>query len=94
MQWKHVTAVTAEMRRQDKLWGSNRDLDDLEWLRIVMEEVGECARASHDADIAHLREEVVQVIASNVQWLEAIDRVLSNSESNTTPAGSPEPIAG
>ena len=65
--------ITAERRRQDEKWGANRDLPDRTWLTILIEEVGECARASLEhADSAALRAEIVQVAAVAVAWLECI----------------------
>lgn len=52
-----------------------RPCDDPEWLPILVEEVGECARAICDHDpLAHLRDELVQVAAMACAWICAIDR--------------------
>ena len=51
-----------------------------EWLAVLMEEVGEAARevlrqrVVGDGDVRRLREELVQVAAVAVQWVEALDR--------------------
>ena len=67
-----VRLVWAERRRQDELWGANRNLLPQTWLAILTEEVGEVARCTLDADEEpRTDEELVQVIAVGVAWLEA-----------------------
>ena len=78
-------AVDAERARQDAKWGEQNH-DDFTWMAILAEEVGEVAKAAlhHNGDepgvtaseatLSHLREELVQVAAVAVAWLEAIDR--------------------
>jgi NTP pyrophosphatase (non-canonical NTP hydrolase) len=65
--------VEKERARQDKLWGSQRDFTTHQWLAILMEEVGEVARAalSHDRD--NWYEELIQVAAVAVQMAEHLD---------------------
>lgn len=47
---------------------------DPEWLPLLVEEVGEVARALCDRDpMPHLREELVQVAAMACAWIGAID---------------------
>lgn len=74
--------VLAERVRQDEKWGEQNG-HDFEWVSIMTEEVGEAAQAANEAnfkssktrgDYAHLREELVQVAAVAVAWIEAIDR--------------------
>jgi NTP pyrophosphatase (non-canonical NTP hydrolase) len=45
------------------------------WLRlsVLMEEVGEVATAIQNGDDANLREELIQVAAVAVRWIEAMD---------------------
>ena len=70
--------IAAERRRQDGLWGPQRH-DWPVWSAILTEETGEVAEAalrahfSHDADLDHLREELVQVAAVAVHVIERID---------------------
>ena len=71
--------VMEERRRQHREWGEQA-LSGAEWLAVLMEEVGEAARAVlrqrvvGDGDVRQLREELVQVAAVAVQWVEALDR--------------------
>lgn len=67
-----LRAVQEELCRQDEKWGADRDLGDLRWLRVLMEEVGESAAAMEDG--TDLRAEVVQVAAVAIAWLEAMGR--------------------
>ena len=67
--------IRTERMRQEKLWGEQNH-PDLYWLGILMEEVGEVAKAviegwawEKDRD-----KELVQVAAVAVAWKEAIDR--------------------
>lgn len=72
--------VRAERARQDARWGwTNRDPA---WhLVVLMEEVGELARAMHDARFADggqaaipaAREEAIQVAAVAVAFVEGLD---------------------
>lgn len=61
-----------------------KNWDAIEWLSVLVEEVGEVAKAQCDARhqlfeteeeyAAHLREELVQVGAMTAAWIDAIDR--------------------
>jgi NTP pyrophosphatase (non-canonical NTP hydrolase) len=73
--------INEERDRQDTKWGENRDLPNDTWLRVLVEEVGEVARAIHDcpkigsAEVIekhkiHLAEELIQSAAVIVAWLE------------------------
>lgn len=67
--------IIDERNRQDRKHGEGsmrRCADNLR-LAIVTEEVGEVARAIIEGDAENLREELVQVAACAVAWLEAID---------------------
>jgi len=74
----HIEDVMDEVRierdRQDKKWGEQNH-DDLYWLGILMEEVGEVAKAiiQHDHK-EHIREEIIQTTAVAIAWLECMDR--------------------
>jgi NTP pyrophosphatase (non-canonical NTP hydrolase) len=79
---KALESVYAERQRQDAKWGSQRDLSDPVWLAILTEEVGESAQevltripGNEEAGKGHgdLREELVQVAAVAVAWVEALD---------------------
>ena len=81
-------AVDAERKRQDAKWGV-QDHDHFMWYVILGEEFGELAEAMLDlhtaiaegADIAvvqgrmhHVEEELVQVTAVGLSWLENLHR--------------------
>lgn len=54
----------------------NANWEDKEWLPILMEELGEVAHIlTYDSNkgIRELRDELVQVAAMSVAWIEAID---------------------
>ncbi len=63
--------IEDERQRQDEKWGVQNH-NDLKWLAILMEEVGEVAKdmLKYGGD----RRELVQVAAVAVAWMEAIDR--------------------
>lgn len=73
-----LTEVRQERRNQDATWGEQNHEDGW-WMAILAEEVGEAAqetlrmhfggKAPHD-----LREELIQVAAVAVAWVEALDR--------------------
>ena len=63
--------VADERQRQDHKWGTVRGhLSHDRWLSILVEEAGESAEAMNDHDQGHLREEVVQVAAVCIAWLQ------------------------
>lgn len=72
LETKGVVDVLIEMRRQDEKWGANRILPALLWNAILGEEVGEVSKAILEEE--GLREELVQVAAVALQWIENIDR--------------------
>jgi NTP pyrophosphatase (non-canonical NTP hydrolase) len=70
--------ILTERRRQDAKWGEQNHADDF-WMLILMEEVGETAQAILQAceergSPARTKEELIQVAAVAVAWLEAIER--------------------
>jgi hypothetical protein len=76
-----IENVLEEMKRQDAKWGGDRDQENFVWQTILTEEVGESAEeclnvAFAGKSEAHLYEEVVQVAAVALQWLENLDRKL------------------
>lgn len=69
--------VMTERMRQFKKWGV-QDHDEDRWMVILMEEVGEVARAIFDENPDNYREELVQVAAVAVAAIEAFDRKFPN----------------
>lgn len=74
-----VSDVIIEMDRQDDKWGADRDQKYLLWNAILLEEVGEVNNELldihfRDKNSEDLREELVQVAAVTMQWIENIDR--------------------
>lgn len=69
--------VVDEMYRQDKKWGVQDHSDEV-WLAILTEEVGEAATGILHARFggmdSNTRDEVVQVAAVAIQWLDCMDR--------------------
>ncbi len=68
-----ITCIKAERARQDAKWGE-QDHDDLYWLGILMEEVGELAKSIIENDPKNGAKELIQSAAVCVAWMEAIDR--------------------
>lgn len=76
---KAMGSVIAEMNRQDKKWGADRDQHPFTWQVILSEEVGEFSQAIlHDEFGGHksgtAREEMVQIAAVALQIIEYYDR--------------------
>ncbi len=67
-----VSLIQAERQRQDHKWGEQNH-SDMKWLAILMEEVGELAKAILENDDNGV-DELVQVAAVSVAWLEAVSR--------------------
>lgn len=70
--------VADERARQDEKWGEQNH-DDCCWATILGEEFGEACQASlhirfGSATVELLRDELVQVAAVAVAWIECIDR--------------------
>lgn len=73
-----IPDILTERERQNAKWGVQNH-DAPVWLAILTEEVGEAAQALlHDqfggVHAGTLRDELVQVAAVAVQWIECIDR--------------------
>lgn len=70
-------SIDQERKRQDTKWGEQNHSDEI-WLAILMEEIGEVAKAmlagqdAHDPDA--IKQELVQVAAVSVAWLECMKR--------------------
>ena len=62
-----------EYERQLKKWGLQSH-DNLYWLGIVAEELGEAAKESIEFDDAKLRVELIQLAACAISWIECLDR--------------------
>jgi len=68
--------ILAERFAQDQKWGEQNH-DDLYWLGIFMEEVGEVAKEAIEyrpGQALRLRKELIQAVAVAVAWLECADR--------------------
>jgi hypothetical protein len=66
-----LLVVASERARQDAKWGEQNH-DDLYWLGILMEEVGEAAKDVIENRSPH--KELIEVAAVAVAWVEAITR--------------------
>ena len=65
-------AVSEERQRQLEKWGEQFH-DDLKWLAILLEEVGEVAKAILENDGEQSIEELVQVVAVIETWIESLE---------------------
>lgn len=65
-----VEDVLLERVRQNHKWGHPRFLDKQLWYTILGEEVGEVARAILEKDDANLYDELAQVAAVCIAWME------------------------
>ncbi|MCB8942523.1 MAG: hypothetical protein H6658_01985 [Ardenticatenaceae bacterium] len=70
--------IANERAKQDGKWGEQNH-DDYRWLAILTEEIGEVAQAAlHDEfggrAAGTLQDELIQVAAVAVSWLECIER--------------------
>lgn len=63
--------VAYERVHQDRKWGADRNLVDRQWLPILVEEVGEVSEAILEE--GGLRDELIQVAAVAVAWVECLD---------------------
>ena len=78
IQTRTIRLVDGERKRQEDKWGEQNH-DDLFWLAILSEEVGEVAQAllqqkEGNKTWCEIHEELVQVAAVALAWLEAFDR--------------------
>lgn len=68
------TLVDIERDRQDRKWGAMpRNLSDVVWLAVLVEEVGEAAESILKMEWDNLRKEVIQIIAVGVAWMEDVE---------------------
>ena len=73
-----LAAVCGERLRQIRKWGeASQDGFDQKFAAILMEEVGEVARALLEGDRENLREEIVQVAAVCARAFERLEGVES-----------------
>ncbi len=68
-----IPEVINEMVLQDSKWSPDRNLSYLLWNAILGEEVGEVSKAILEGD-ENLRQELIQVAAVAIQFIECIDR--------------------
>ncbi len=84
---KAVQDVLAEMNAQDEKWGADRNQHPFLWQVILGEEFGEvCQAILHDQFGGHAagtaRDELVQVAAVALQFIEQYDRMAADSGGN------------
>lgn len=65
--------IQIERDRQDEKWGANRQQHPMTWLTILLEEIGEVAKAILNRDWNNVKEELIQCAAVIFAWLEMID---------------------
>lgn len=75
-----ISEVLQERIRQDLKWGQQNH-GNMEYLSILIEEVGEVAKATLEAHFRHpgadphaVRKELIQTIAVGIAFVECIDR--------------------
>lgn len=72
--------IEGERLRQDQKWGDQSGNEDILWSVVLSEEAGEVAKETLHLNyegtgtIEHLREELIQVAAVAVAWVEALDK--------------------
>ena len=81
-----ILTIIAERARQDAKWGEQNH-DDLYWLGILMEELGETAKALIESDNTKAREELIHTVAVGIGWLECIER---RSNNGVQPTAAPD----
>lgn len=75
LQYRTIELIREERRRQHMKWGQ-QDHNDATWLAILVEEVGEVAKAMLEKDlmIGDVEQELVEVAAVAAAWIQSIDR--------------------
>lgn len=67
--WKFLIGTDSELERaRVKFPGEEGTFSDEMWLTVLVEEIGECARAIQDEGADRLRAELVQVAAMAMRW--------------------------
>ena len=74
--------ITDERIRQDVKFGITRQLTPTEWLPILVEEVGEFAKAICDEDDYHenMRSELIQIAALAIAIIQDLDEQVDDLE--------------
>lgn len=75
---KYHVEVEMERQRQFDIWG-NQHRSKEQWLAILVEEVGEVAKAILEKDDPNYREELIQVAATVITTLEDLDSHVSTT---------------
>ena len=65
--------INTERLKQLEKWGDQRHSTD-RWVAIMLEELGEAAKASLEGQLDNWREELVQIAAVAIAALEDFDR--------------------
>lgn len=68
-----VRSILRERSRQDRKWGPSAERP-VPSLRVLVEEVGEVAKAQQEESDERIREELIHVAAVAVAMVEGIDR--------------------
>ena len=77
---KVLLDIIDERKRQDKKWGTRKQ-SGLIWLTILVEEVGEVAKAWLEGE--YVRPELIHVAAVVVAWVENLDYGSADIERNS-----------
>lgn len=64
--------IVEERLKQDIKWGPARTMNPFKWAAILTEEVGEVSSACLEQDDENLKEELIQVAAVALAWLERL----------------------
>ena len=80
--WPVLAMVGEERERQEELFKSgkfpwtcaDRHVDNDRKLKVLGEEFGEVCRALCECDLKNLKEELIQVAAVAVAWVEALEQ--------------------
>jgi NTP pyrophosphatase (non-canonical NTP hydrolase) len=77
-----LTSIVRERERQDALWGkpNDRNYTHEQWLMVLVEEVGEVAKSIQDGEVENLKEELTQVAAVAIAFLETLPTDLKENE--------------
>ena len=69
-----IGKILMERDRQDKKWGQEFEgRHHSFWFTILLEEIGEAAKAILEKDTCNLQEELIQSAAVIVSWLQFFD---------------------
>ena len=71
--------IEIEREAQDEKWGEQRHSDE-KWLAILLEELGEAAKAVLEEDEEGLLEETVQIAAVLQNWVTSRDFSFERSD--------------